>query len=144
MNSPALTLEEALGLLREESPQQDVQADDPRSLIREVVALASHETREIVSNVGEALLAHEMESLSWQPLAAARLILVLLDRASPSSNLMELSLNYLSMYFQELDDVIGVCRSRIATGESLSDVASSLVQALQRVDGVLFGDIDIP
>ena len=132
-----MTTEEALRVLRAASPHREMQTDDARSLIRPVSTVASREKSSVVDSIGEALMTHEMESLIWQPIEAARLILVLVERGGPSPRLLELALNYLSMYFQELDEVVEGCRSRIRAGESPPHISVALIGALRSVDGVL-------
>lgn len=136
----SMTTEEALRVLRTASPHQDIRTEDARRLVQPVMILASHEPREVVGLVGEALLAHEMESLIWQPLEAVRLILVLIEWGSPSKRLLELALNYLSMYFQELDEVVEGCRGRIQAGEPLSNISVALSSALNQMEGVRSAD----
>ena len=135
-----MTMEEALCALRAASPHRDIQAEDARTLIQPVAALAAQEPRQVVDSVGESLLAHEMESLFWQPLGAVQLILILIERGCPSQNLMELALNYLSMYFQELDEEVEACRSKLRSGMAPSEVSVALAHALCEVEGARSGD----
>ncbi len=137
MTGENMSAEDAVLTLRAASPQVDLDLADPRSLARSVARLPATASIDTVDGIGEALLAHEMESLLWAPLDAARLILVLVGRGGPSLRLLELSMNYLSMYFQELDETVHECRHSIGAGKPLSEVAASLIDALNEADGVL-------
>ncbi len=136
-----MTIKEAYRLLRATSSDRDAQAEDTQFLIKSVAKLASSEQRDVVDLVGEALLAHELDSLDWEPLEGVQLITLLLERGGPSSTLMELCLIYLSLYFQELDNLIAACRERTRTGEPPSDISLDLVPTLHQLSGIRSGSV---
>lgn len=123
--APTMDVDEALALLR--AVHGHARLDDAWSLIDAVSALATDDVR--AGRVGEALLVHDLERLTWDPIEGAALIRALLVRGEPSAALLGLSLSYLSLYFQELDGVIEGCRRVIEEGGSLVAAARALSNA---------------
>lgn len=132
-----MSAESALGLLQEAAPGQPLDEGDALDLREALEALISHAPRNVVDAIGEALLAHEMDMLVWEPLEAARLVRVLIEHGSPSRPLTELSLNFLAMYFDELDDVIAECRATLAgPPEALAELSGTLTGAITTLEGI--------
>ncbi len=129
------TLEGALGVLRGLGPGAPIDDTDAASLLGPATVLAERGPRDLVDEVGRAILGNELGVLLWEPVVGARLIRVLLPAAVPSTALLEQAMIYLSLFFPELDDVIARCRSDVASAAAPADVAGVLVAAIGTLEG---------
>jgi hypothetical protein len=89
---------------------------------------------ECAAQVAEVLLGEELEQLVWTPLSGARLIKTALAVVVPTDSLVERCLTYLSLYFQELDSFVEMCRSELATGVASKQVARDIVAAVGEIE----------
>jgi len=100
-------------------------------------AISDRYEPEEVASIATLLLQKELETLEWPPLSGAEVVLKALELAIPIEDLLSTSCTYLSLYFQELDDVLAKCRSLVNQGaDSLFFARDLLVQRLESLEGV--------
>ncbi len=84
----------------------------------------------------EELLRQEFNVLEWQPLFGVSVLEAALDVGRASASFLDAACTYVSLYFQELDDVISRCRELLALGDanSLEEVATLLRRGLDSLE----------
>jgi hypothetical protein len=84
----------------------------------------------------ESLLEDDLQTLEWQPAFGLSLIQWALTLAPPSERLLATACTWLSLYYQELDDVIARCRSLLDQrgAPSLAEAGRTLTEALRGLD----------
>ena len=135
MSEPNLALTDSLELLRSVSPGGDLDPSDPRSLIAPVIAMMNKYGDPVSSEVAYAIISNELGVLEWPPLDGLRLIKAFL-RGSSRIEAVKAALDYIALYFQELDDVVEECRERLAADASPAQVSQRIVAAIEGVEGV--------
>ena len=75
----------------------------------------------------EAILAAELETLSWQPAEGVAFLQRALSVPTPSALLLERAVSYLALYYQELDDVLSAASAALDRGEPPAAVARDLL-----------------
>ena len=135
MSGPSLSLTDSLKLLRSASRGGDLDPSDARSLIAPVTAMVNKYGDPVSSEVAHAIISNELGVLEWPPLDGLRLIKAFLGGSS-RIDVLGVALDYIALYFQELDGVVEECRESLAADVSPAQVSQRIVAAIDGVEGV--------
>jgi hypothetical protein len=136
MTDQSITIAEAERVLNLAAPDIDVHVDEAASLLIPIRAMATTTSMGLVNRVGEALLSHEITCLTWVPIHGVLVIRALINCGATSPLVLSIGLDYLSMYFQELDDEIANVRRSIQTGRPKIELEVVLVGLIESLEGV--------
>ena len=135
MSGPRISITDALSLLRSASGDGDLDPSDARSLIAPVTAMVKKYGDPVSSDVAHAIISKELGVLEWPPLDGLRLIKAFLIGSS-RIDVVQVALDYIALYFNELDDVVEQCRESLAAGVSPEQVSQRIVAAINGVEGI--------
>lgn len=136
MMQNVLSLDESLSLLRSMGNGNSIDIADAETLIDPVKNMAAHCSDRVCDEVALAVISSELGVLNWQPMDGTRLVNAFLAVAS-SRDVTILALNYISLYYPELDEVIGECRHEVAAGASHREVNLKIAAAIEGVENFL-------